>query len=124
MVKKPADHELRYFTHEDFMKSVDSLTDQIIKDGYEFDGIYAVPRGGLKLGLYLSHRLDLEMVRKPNAYSLVVDEIADSGGTLANLGAYSKIATIHYKPQSLIKPDYFYEKIPNKQWIKYDWEMD
>lgn len=65
-----------------------------------------------------------------NKELLVVDDIADSGHTLAlvkkmleHKGAHVLIATLHYKPRSAIKPDFFVEQKPNTTWIVYPWEI-
>jgi hypothetical protein len=60
---------------------------------------------------------------------LVVDEVADTGKSLKLVkehiiekGATEvKIATVYYKPWSIVKPDY-YEKETSK-WIVFPWEM-
>lgn len=60
---------------------------------------------------------------------LIVDDVADTGRSLlvakelARRGMASevKVATLHYKPRSLIKPD-FYIKETNK-WLVYPWEV-
>ncbi|MEK6979305.1 MAG: phosphoribosyltransferase [Candidatus Micrarchaeota archaeon] len=60
---------------------------------------------------------------------LIVDDVVDTGRSLlvakelARRGMASdvKVATIHYKPRSLIKPD-FYIKETNK-WLVYPWEV-
>jgi hypoxanthine phosphoribosyltransferase len=60
---------------------------------------------------------------------LVVDEIADTGKSLklvkehiVEQGAREvKIATVYYKPWSIIKPDYF-EKETNR-WVVFPWEI-
>ena len=59
---------------------------------------------------------------------LVVDDVADTGGSLKLVNAHLKeqgaseirIATIYYKPWSVILPDY-YEKETSK-WIIFPWE--
>lgn len=60
---------------------------------------------------------------------LIVDDVADTGRSLlvakelARRGMASdvKVATLHYKPRSLIKPD-FYINETNK-WLVYPWEV-
>ena len=60
---------------------------------------------------------------------LLVDDVADSGLSLALAKEYLlkkgaselKIATIHYKPGSIIKPDYFVST--TQAWIVYPWEV-
>ena len=59
---------------------------------------------------------------------LVVDDVSDSGHSLMtvknyveSLGAAEvKIATLHYKPWSEFKPDYYAEEVD--KWILYPWE--
>jgi len=60
---------------------------------------------------------------------LVVDEVADTGKSLKlvkehiieNGATEVKIATIYYKPWSIVKPDY-YEK-ETSRWIVFPWEI-
>lgn len=64
-----------------------------------------------------------------NKRVLVVDEIADTGNSLKLVkehlfekGAKEvKIATVYYKPWSIIKPDY-YEK-ETSRWVVFPWEI-
>lgn len=59
---------------------------------------------------------------------LLIDDVADSGRSLIAAKEYLlkkgakeiKIATIHYKPISLFKPDYFVQT--TSAWIAYPWE--
>jgi hypoxanthine phosphoribosyltransferase len=60
---------------------------------------------------------------------LIVDEIADTGKSLklvkehiTEKGASEvKIATIYYKPWSVVKPDYFERK--TRRWVVFPWEI-
>lgn len=82
----------------------------------------------LKSDLYIS----MIGLIKPNHNILVVDDIADSGDSLsAALKAIRKkdddainidVATLHYKPQSRFKPNYFAKQIENEVWVMYPWE--
>ncbi|MGQ4891119.1 MAG: phosphoribosyltransferase [Candidatus Njordarchaeia archaeon] len=60
---------------------------------------------------------------------LLVDDVADTGLTIKAVVDYIKenkkvkevkIATLHYKPWSVIKPDYYMEEVTD--WIVYPWE--
>lgn len=61
---------------------------------------------------------------------LIVDDIADTGRSLAvakdhvkRAGAYEvKIAVLHSKPKSMIKPDFYIENA--NAWIIYPWEKE
>ncbi|MCS7114004.1 MAG: phosphoribosyltransferase [Nitrososphaerota archaeon] len=60
---------------------------------------------------------------------LVVDEVADTGKSLKlvkehlmDVGAVEvKIATIYYKPWSIVKPDYYVKE--TSSWIVFPWEV-
>nr|MDO8099815.1 phosphoribosyltransferase [Candidatus Njordarchaeota archaeon] len=60
---------------------------------------------------------------------LVIDDVADRGDSLIlakkhvqEMGASeAKLATLHYKPWSKIKPDYY--AFEYKSWIVYPWEI-
>jgi len=60
---------------------------------------------------------------------LIVDDVTDTGGSfdftvnlLREKGIKDfKTATLHYKPWSIFKPDYFIEE--TKKWIIYPWEI-
>jgi len=47
-------------------------------------GVCGIPRGGLPLAVALSHRLDLPLVDAPAPGVLLLDDIHDSGRTLAH----------------------------------------
>jgi len=63
-----------------------------------------------------------------NIRVLVVDDVADSGESLKLVKKYVnsfspllvKTATLHYKPWSIYRPDYFAEEV--EDWIVYPWE--
>lgn len=46
-------------------------------------GIHGVPRGGMVLAVALSHRLELPLLEQPCAGCLVVDDVYETGQTLA-----------------------------------------
>jgi hypoxanthine phosphoribosyltransferase len=60
---------------------------------------------------------------------LIVDDVADSGRSLMVAAAYvrklgakqCKIATLHFKPASAFRPDFFLER--TSAWIIYPWEL-
>jgi hypoxanthine phosphoribosyltransferase len=61
---------------------------------------------------------------------LLVDDVSDTGQTLKFVKEYLfekgaveiKTCTLHYKPGSLIKPDYYVEE--TSSWVIYPWEMN
>ncbi len=77
--------------------------------------------GELKIDIPVLERLDGKSV-------LIVDDVADMGDTLLaaiehieQLGAKEvKTLTIHYKPWSRVRPDFFIQK--TESWVVYWWE--
>ena len=116
-----------YISWDDFDNMVDELADMIPEGVYE--GVYAVPRGGLITGVMLSHKLDLPFIDRLQSYYgkkfLIVDDIADTGETLnrfkAEIYDYADIATTHYHKQSIVEPAYWVQEKGDK-WIVYPWE--
>ena len=61
---------------------------------------------------------------------LLVDDVSDTGQTLKFIKEYLfekgaveiKTCTLHYKPWSLIKPDYYVEE--TSTWVIYPWEIN
>jgi len=61
---------------------------------------------------------------------LLVDDVADTGESLAAAVAHLKrrgakeikVATLHYKPQSIFKPDFFIGE--TSDWLVYPWERE
>jgi len=47
------------------------------------NGIFGIPRGGLVLAVALSHRLDLPLLRDAQPGCVVVDDVVETGLTLA-----------------------------------------
>lgn len=96
--------------------------------------VYAPPRGGLPIAVHLAHHLELDfadndffhnmMTREQREKTLIVDDVADTGETLKKLKSVYSIdficATLHYKPRSVIKPNFFVEETTD--WIVYPWE--
>ena len=110
----------RYFTWNEFDKSVEYIADQC--KFLKLSGIYGVPRGGLCLAVALSHRLNLQLIDKPLKYSLIVDDVFETGITLSNFknieGAnffvlVSKKKPIWWKTANLSHKN---------EWIVFPWE--
>ena len=110
---------------------VDLFTDALIvrtrKEKLHFTGVYGIPRGGLILATLISYKSGLPLLLAPIKGCLVVDDIADSGRTLAhfteNDTQFNKyfIATMFYRDRSSVKPDYYFAK-NNENWIMFPWE--
>ena len=101
---------------------VDELCSTISKSGAEIKSITGIERGGLIPAVMISHKLNIPYVTKINKYTLVVDDICDTGETLKKTVA-GFTATLHYKPTAIFTPD-FYSKEVGTEWIVYPWERN
>ncbi len=99
------------------------------KRGKKFKAIYAIPRGGLVIGVALSHILRLNLIlteEKLKQYAidevLVVDDIADYGRALKPFhdAGYCTL-TLAKKPRSAIIPTIYLHKVKNNAWISHFW---
>jgi hypoxanthine phosphoribosyltransferase len=110
-----------------FDKGVLSLCAQINRSGKKIDSVYGIPRGGLPLGVALSHALKIPYIideKKITKHTLIADDISDHGTTLAKFRKKKYlIATLYATDFTITKPDFFvYRK--NKEWIIYPWELE
>jgi len=141
------------YSWRQFEEDCKVLTKKIKRSKFQPKTIVALARGGLTLGVKLSHSLhtplmivsaktyngekqSLNTVLLNSSYTvplqspiLILDEIADSGKTLAvvmdhfkSLGVIVKTATILYKKHSVTKPDYYIKEVENEKWIEFPWE--
>lgn len=124
-----------YEQWSDFVEAIENIFYRIKKEKLEFDYIYAPPRGGLCMGVVLSHKLDIPLIsdekdmvlqsHDPNQKILVVDDIVDTGKTLKPLSKFPNITimTWHYNYRNAtFKPNYYYKEVD--QWVVYPWETD
>ena len=110
-----------YISWEQFGMMVEELGNKIKGT---FDGIYGLPRGGLPIAVYMSHKFNIPLLLYPTENSLVVDDISDTGKTLQS-HKNKKIACLFSTDWTETKPDWFVDKKLNKdEWIVYPWEED
>ena len=113
---------------ENVNKFVENIVEQFENEKWyksKIPGIYAVPRGGLVLGVCLSHALNLPLLASPVDNCIIVDDIADSGKTLQHWDESNKyhIYTMCYKKQSIVKPEYYLIEVFKDEWVIFPWEM-
>ena len=103
-------------------KMIDKLAKEIKKSKIRFDGIYGIPRGGLPLAVFLSHKLNLPVLLYPSKDTLVVDDISDNGYTLQRM-KNKKIATLYSTKWTITPPNWHVkEKLDKTDWIVFPWE--
>jgi hypoxanthine phosphoribosyltransferase len=74
---------MRELTWQQFDLAVSALAERF--QDRSIPGIYGVPRGGLCLAVALSHALELPLLMAPESRCLIVDEVFETGQTLAVL---------------------------------------
>jgi len=112
--------EKDYISWEKFQLGISRIA-QWARDK-EFDNILGIPRGGLVVAVCMSHQLDIPLVNKIEGNTLVLDDICDSGHTLAPYHGLPT-ATIYYKPNELHTPDYHAFR-KHSRWIVFPFERD
>lgn len=140
-----------------FGDAVRQLAEQVAESGYRPDIILAIARGGLipagSLGYALSikntftmnveyytgveSRLDVPVILPPyldlvdldDRQFLIVDDVADTGHTLAMVRDFCagkvgevRTAVVYEKPQSVIKCEYVWRR--TDKWILFPWSAD
>lgn len=123
-------------SYHDYDIVLNKLYEKLKLKKNDFNAIYSIPRGGLPIGVHLSHHLELPLVLSIAEYLskyingkklLVVDDLVDTGGTFENINnilnssnTEFETATLYYKPHSTVKPDYYVYETLN--WIVFPWE--
>ena len=102
-----------------------------------FNKIFPIIRGGLVIGVSLSHLLGIPLLdfsltkiqRKRKSYLLITDDCSDSGNTLAILTKILSIKKIKYKIATLYTkigtryiPHFSVRQYSHDVWIKFPWE--
>ncbi len=149
--------EREVLTWPDYGIGIRELASQIADDGFEPDIILGIARGGLiptgSLGYALSikncyminveyytdidERLEvpvilppyLELVDLHDSNVLVIDDVADTGHTLAKVYEHvassvreTRAAVLYEKPASVIKCDYVWRR--TDRWINFPWSSE
>ncbi|KGG15536.1 putative PURINE PHOSPHORIBOSYLTRANSFERASE related protein [Prochlorococcus sp. MIT 0602] len=85
-------------------------------------GVYGFPRGGLCLAVALSHALRIPFLTKPKPYSLVVDDVCETGLTLNNVKDIPGITTFVWLSKR--EPDWWnaVEVCNSSEWLLFPWE--
>ncbi len=89
---------------------------------HSLTGIYGVPRGGLCLGVALSHRLTLPLLNEPKNGCLIVDDVYETGKTLKIIRA--KIDATFVVWVSKRAPEWWDAVITKStdEWLLFPWE--
>jgi len=116
--------EKENYTWQEFSEDVEKIVLLIKESGREFKNVYGPPRGGLVLGVCLSHRLEIPLILDAECITedtLVIDDITDTGFTLYPWSHLNFIVTLFYHRQSIFVPDIWLREKKDK-WICFPWE--
>jgi GTP cyclohydrolase IA len=107
-----------YYTWDQFDDEIKRLAELIQAADCDLKSIYGIPKGGAPVAVALSRLLDLPLVSQPDQCTLIVDDLVDSGVTMARFES-NWTATLHCKPHSP-RPDFVVETVDG--WVVYPWE--
>ena len=116
------------YSHQQFVADIDSLVKELRKNIPFIKDIYGIPRNGLIVATYLSHRINKPLILDKNKITkktLVVDDISDSGKTLARV-LHRKVSyatlTLWRTAETKFLPTYYCQVKPSDFWIVFPWE--
>lgn len=112
---------MRHLSWAEFDHAVETIAGSC--HGSAFIGIHGIPRGGLVLAVALSHRLELPLLAIPQPGCLVVDDVYETGQTLAphrNLAESRVVVWV-----SKAEPQWWQavEVTHSSDWIVFPWEQ-
>jgi hypoxanthine phosphoribosyltransferase len=142
---------------DDLGTAAEALAEQVREDGFQPDVILAIARGGLLPGGAIGYalgvkntcaisvefytgvdqRLDVPLILPPtpdlvdltHAHLLIVDDVADTGGTLEVVNDFAtgkvaevRTAVLYEKPRSVVKCDYVWRR--TERWITFPWSAN
>lgn len=116
----------RIITYNEYSSLLKRLVKKLKNDekAKNIESVYGVSRGGLPIAVHLSHFLRLkfsnDLFDDIVENTLIVDDIAHTGRTLARGSKLYLTATLFYREESVVKPDFYVEKAT--KWIVFPWE--
>jgi hypoxanthine phosphoribosyltransferase len=149
--------ELSYIAYETFLADVEAVGEKLNGDGWRPDFLIGIGRGGLVPAAYLSHRLGIAMLSvdissgepgfadelldklatkiRNGERLLIIDDINDSGTTIASLRAaleaqgadraHLRVAVLIDNVSSRATAEYWSRRIDrrnDKSWFVFPWE--
>lgn len=138
-----------YLSWDELQSLCIELAQSILASGKTYDAIVAVTRGGMFPAGLLARELEIlhvdticvtrykglethgqdDVLKLPGDLTgksvLVVDDLADKGGTLEIVKKHLPdvtIATLIVKPQGKGKVDHFVKETPQDVWVRFPWD--
>ena len=112
---------MRHLSWADFDQAVSTIADRC--RGSSFSGIHGIPRGGLVLAVALSHRLELPLLPSPQPGCLLVDDVYETGLTLAPHRDLEEACVVVWVSKA--EPLWWQavEVTDSSEWIVFPWEQ-
>lgn len=103
-------------------QAFDQAVERIARDATGFSGVFGIPRGGLVLAVALSHRLELPLLHQVRPGCLVVDDVYETGLTLAPYQHLDNSRVVVWI--SKVEPQWWHavEVTASSEWIVFPWE--
>ena len=121
-----------YLSWDDIMAMIEYTRIEFEEAKVEVSGVYGIPRGGLILAVLLSHQLNIPLLQAPADNCIIVDDICDSGETLAHYisnSSESASAKNYHILTTIIRSDCKYiDKVIYRKvvepgiWVQFPWE--
>jgi hypothetical protein len=111
---------MRHLSWQEFDRAVEQIAR--IGAGRSSNGIHGIPRGGLVLAVALSHRLELPLLSEAQPGCLVVDDVFETGRTLAPYRDLEEATLLVWISKA--EPLWWQavEVDPSPDWIVFPWE--
>lgn len=101
----------------------------------KFHCIFAFPRGGWIVGVYLSHQLKIPLITDTQdwkilprcvlPFTLFVDDIIHTGRTMKPLHERGLwLASLFCKEDSPFEPSYYVHKVVSDIWVRFPYELE
>ena len=111
---------MRQLSWHDFERAVDTIAERCRDQ--RFNGVHGIPRGGLVLAVTLSHRLDLPLLSAAQPGCLLIDDVYETGLTLAPYRDLDCCTTVVWVSKA--EPSWWQavEVTASSEWIVLPWE--
>lgn len=120
---------MQKLTWEEFDYAITKIASDLKGARLNIKNIYGIPRGGLVCAVSLSHRLNVPMILNAKDITnetIIIDDIVDSGNTMANLIGSNDITTVaiylKYGVRNFTPNIYIFDK--EEDWILFPWETE
>jgi len=115
------------YSWKQFDNDVNKIIKYLKEIKIQIDGIFAIPKGGLVLGVALANRLNVPLYRSfvnVSDDTLIVDDISDTGETLSSILHIENYITITlFKKQGTkFIPKFSCRECKKDDWVVFPWE--